>query len=1182
MKIRRTLSFSLLLLLAALVAACNATPTAPTTSTPQPAAAAQPGADGIGDEFFPQMGNGGYDALHYTIDLSVSVAQNAIKGSTTITAQATQDLSRFNLDFNALQIEGITVNGAETKFAQAKRELTITPAQPLAKGEKFTVVVTYQGKPSETALVKEDAMLANSWANDGASILAHGEPSKAWMWYPVNGHPQDKATYTFKITVEKPYMAILNGKQTSVTPNSDGTQTYTYQANDRMASYLVTFSVVKDYVAQTQTGPNGLPITNYCPAEKAAQCEKIFARQPEMIAFYNEQFGPYPFESFGALVSRSDMAGALETQTLVTYGGNMLFQMPEKQAEDVVAHELAHQWYGDSVSLKQWKEIWLNEGFATYASGLWQAHAGGGNLADSAARWEKVSQGDMSGMTTTSAPQPAPAGGATGAPAGMPGADTAKFLPTLLEQMPGPMQSMFEMDIQKALAVFSKLDMSKVKLSSAQARAFLAALPAGTLTDAQIAQLATDGSAWQDFAGKLAASTDGKTKLTLDQFKAAMNALPLESVPLKESDIQTFVTTIFPNVQIAGGPGGAGQDAQQNQVTITPPGKPTAEALFNPGVYQRGALTLYALQQKIGAEAMSKLLKTYYATYKDGNATTADFIGLAEKISGQKLGDFFDAWLYGEEVPAVPAPAASAPVAAAGELDATDKSLFTYLAQTYALFKTDSARIWSKKFQFDQVPLLLVRTDKTNKAQYAYLVNYPNPEKVASAEPVTLPAGVNLPPVYRLSTIPNAERLTDALPFDYFYPVNDNQVYMARYTSDASANPLAVPTSFQWIRYLVHEGVHKFQIESWTQAEKQPDQASYPLESDSVALMMLEHKILLDALAAKDDGAVQEKVQQFLAVRSERMKKWPTVGAVDNAQELTEGSARYVEFRLDAIAGVANERSVDVELGYIFNPKEQLRDYLTFGRHYATGAALGLLLDRLGVDWKPQAEKGVTPYDLLAAKYAAAAPAGLLDKVYAAYDYPTLQSDAASIAAQLANPPANGQAAPASPSTGGQSGQAGQASPPTGGRVAIQPVQKPYTQAAPELLPAYVPAGFTLQGAFRYAVSELSIPQLASLYSPKGNDVTVVDYRNGEKQLRINRAAYPGGTFKSWQAQSIIMMPGMKTTTIAGVEAQTVEMSGSDGPQSVITFVYNDQIIVIEGPVALEEALKVAASMVKK
>ncbi len=496
MKLKQTLVI-LVILLAAFLSACQPNPQAAVKNTPAPAtepasatpqataeskatqpasAAAQPGADGIGDEFFPQMGNGGYDALHYTIDLSASVAENAIKGSTTIDAQATQDLSRFNLDFNALQIDSISVNGAKAEFSQDKRELTITPAQPLAKGEKFTVVVTYQGKPSETAVVKENAMLASNWKNDGSSILAQGEPSKAWMWYPVNAHPQDKATYTFKITVEKPYMAILNGKQTSVTENSDGTQTYTYQANDRMASYLVTFSVVKDYVTQTQTGPNGLPITNYCPAEKAAQCEKIFARQPEMIAFYNEQFGAYPFESFGALVSRSDAAGALETQTLVTYGGNMLFQMPEKQAEDVVAHELAHQWYGDSVSLKQWKEIWLNEGFATYASGLWQEHANGVELADSAARWEKVSKGDMSGMATTSNPQPAPAGGA---PAGMPDASTAKFLPSLLEQMPGPMQDMFDMDVQKALEVLSKLDMSKVKLSSEQVRALPGRAPRG-------------------------------------------------------------------------------------------------------------------------------------------------------------------------------------------------------------------------------------------------------------------------------------------------------------------------------------------------------------------------------------------------------------------------------------------------------------------------------------------------------------------------------------------------------------------------------------------------------------------------------------------------------------------------------------------------------------------------------
>ena len=617
------------------------------------------GADGIGDEYFPTMGNGGYDVLHYAIDLATSVEENTIDGSTTITAKATQKLSQFNLDFNPLKISEIMVNGAPATYVQKDRELTVTPAQGIAESEEFTVMVRYQGNPNKTS-VKNEAI--GGWQNDGQSISVIGEPRVAWMWYPVNEHPQDKATYTLKITVPEPYMVILNGKQESIVKNNDGTQTYTWKTRDRMASYLVALNIVKDYVVQTQTGPNGLPITNYCPQESAAQCEKVFARQPEMIAYYSEQFGGYPFESYGGIVTRSSFGGALESQTLVTYG-NMLVSIPLSEAENIVAHELAHQWFGNSVSLKQWKDIWLNEGFATYASGLWAEYANGKSLDKSAERWKQVSSGDMAGMApempTPSAEQQA----------AMPEIKDARVLLDILKSMP---PAIFGANFQQALDALAKLDFSAVKLTPEQARNFLAALPAGALTESQIneivGKITTDGISWKDFTSKLKNYPLTDIKLKPETFRTMLAALPLEKVAATPESLNSFMKTLLPGIVIAsnapgndsqstnGAPGNDSQStngAASQQPLITPPGKPGAENLFNLGVYQRGALTLYALRQKIGNEAMDKLLKTYYDTYKDGNATTQDFINLAEKISGQKLSDFFDAWLYKEAVPEI-------------------------------------------------------------------------------------------------------------------------------------------------------------------------------------------------------------------------------------------------------------------------------------------------------------------------------------------------------------------------------------------------------------------------------------------------------------------------------------------------------------------------------------------------
>lgn len=504
------------------------------------------------------------------------------------------------------------------------------------------------------------------------------------------------------------------------------------------------------------------------------------------------------------------------------------------------------------------------------------------------------------------------------------------------------------------------------------------------------------------------------------------------------------------------------------------------------------------------------------------------------------------------------------------KLDTTDQALIKNLARAYYLYKNHSKSIWSEKTRFDQVPLLLVRKGLKDEAQYAYLINYPNPESLPGAKQVTLPAGIVLPPVYRLDNIPNAERLKNVAFFDYFYPINDKDVFMMYYIAESAENPSLVPTSFQWIRYFTHEVLHKLQVENWkTQMGKQ-GAADYPLVQENVAMMMVENKIILDALSAKTSQDLKEKIQQFLAVRAERIKKWPAVAELDNSLELNEGTARYIEYRLDDIAGEINQNPVNREISAIFSiPPNNIRGYLMFGRYYSLGAALCELLDRLGSDWKPQLEAGKTPYDILSSQISVTDSSGILERARKFYDFSTLLEKADQTVSNMGKAGSD----PYTPSSGVEPGET---------KVVQKNIQKPYQMAAPELLPSYIPESFKLMGSFKYAVSEHQIPELGKMYSPAASDVTVIDYQKGTEMLRISRAPYPGGTLKSWKAQNVIGMPGAKITTIAGVEVQTFEVTGPNGLYSSVTFVLKDELITIEGPVVLDEMQKIVVSILGK
>jgi aminopeptidase N len=337
---------------------------------PSPAVSFAPGADGAGDPYFPKYGNGGYDVAGYDLDLRYDPKAGELDGTATITATATQDLSRFNLDLAHLTARTVQVDGAAATSSAEGNELTVTPAAGIASGTPFTVVIDYGGKPGQL----ENKTLGNGgWMRTADGGIALGQPESASTWFPVNDHPSDKATVKLAMTVPDGLEVLSNGVP-GERRTTAGWTTWTWSESSPMASYLATV-VIGQY--RITTGEhNGLPMITAVPESYAADgpAARSLARTGEITDYLATQFGPYPFAANGGVVvDEEKIRYALETQSRPVYG-NTFFTDGENLS--VVAHELAHQWFGDSVALSRWQDIWLNEGFATYAEWIWAEHSG--------------------------------------------------------------------------------------------------------------------------------------------------------------------------------------------------------------------------------------------------------------------------------------------------------------------------------------------------------------------------------------------------------------------------------------------------------------------------------------------------------------------------------------------------------------------------------------------------------------------------------------------------------------------------------------------------------------------------------------------------------------------------------------------------------------------------------------
>jgi aminopeptidase N len=434
-----------------------------------------PGSPGLGDPYFPREGNGGYDVSHYNLDLTYLPHTHHLGGVVTVSATATQNLSRFDLDFKNFKVGHVLVNGARAEFRRRNQELIITPAKGLPKGKPFTVVVSYAGTP-HTVLhspIVFGAPYGWIYTNDGAFVGC--EPNAASTWFPSNDHPSDKASFTFHITVPQGTKVMANGTLADESA-SHGMSTFVWREKQPMATYLATIDIGKWRFHKTTTAAGIPEFVGVDPSlEGQAEASHIVRLSGDITDYWSKMFGPYAFSSTGAIIDNVPNVGfSLETETRPLYGF-----VP---GAGTASHELAHQWFGDSVSVASWNNIWLNEGFATFASWLWSEHEGGAS--------------------------------------------------------------------------------------------------------------------------------------TYDQAKSDYDSIP------------------------------AGDPFWQQSIA-----DPKRDTMFSNAVYDRGGMTLASLRHKIGDDDFFKLLQTWTAQHKYGNATTAQFTALASKISGQNLNGFFKTWLWKQSKP---------------------------------------------------------------------------------------------------------------------------------------------------------------------------------------------------------------------------------------------------------------------------------------------------------------------------------------------------------------------------------------------------------------------------------------------------------------------------------------------------------------------------------------------------
>lgn len=328
-----------------------------------------------------------YDVTKYDLSLSFDISQKSLNGELVMHADALAD----NLDtvfinfYDNMTVSGLSfginddspAGGMTTPvYRRENNYIIIDTKGKIKKDDKFTLKIKYSGKPKVTGF--DSFTFIEVYGSPVISNLS--EPDYAPVWWPCKDLPSDKAITTVHLRVPTGLKGISSGLLKDTVQNSDGTTTFNWESKYPIATYLVNAVVANLTLHQdkyTSLDDNiEMPVVYYAFPKDSLKAYNDWEKTPKMIKFFAETYGEYPFidEKYG-MVEFAWTQGAMEHQTITGIGYTLV--TGDGRYEDIVSHELSHQWFGDAVTLKDWKNIWLNEGFATYSEALWHEHEGG-------------------------------------------------------------------------------------------------------------------------------------------------------------------------------------------------------------------------------------------------------------------------------------------------------------------------------------------------------------------------------------------------------------------------------------------------------------------------------------------------------------------------------------------------------------------------------------------------------------------------------------------------------------------------------------------------------------------------------------------------------------------------------------------------------------------------------------
>jgi len=327
----------------------------------------------VADPYAPQSGDLSYDVESYDLAIGYRVRTNRLDGVATIVAVARESVSSFAVDLVGLRTSRVRVDGATARFSAGPRILRVTPPQALSAGDRFEIEVTYAGAPAP----RRSRWGTVGWEELTDGALVAGQPIGAPTWFPCNDRPDNRARMRLEITVDDGYVAAATGVAGPSTRRG-GRTTTTFVSDVPTATYLAAVHVGRYRTRQLGGTDDALvpAVTVTAPPALTAAVDRAFATVPDMLRAFDRFFGPYPQEACTLVVTADELEIPLEAQGLAVFGMNHLVPA----AQRLVAHELAHQWFGNSVGIARWSDIWLNEGFACYAEWLWSETSGGASV----------------------------------------------------------------------------------------------------------------------------------------------------------------------------------------------------------------------------------------------------------------------------------------------------------------------------------------------------------------------------------------------------------------------------------------------------------------------------------------------------------------------------------------------------------------------------------------------------------------------------------------------------------------------------------------------------------------------------------------------------------------------------------------------------------------------------------